>query len=62
MELFCHLPLEGQVVASTTDGETAYLVVRVDGLSEAVIVPLAKTAGFFEDDGAALAAPAVTGG
>jgi hypothetical protein len=57
-ELFRDLSLEGEVVASTTDGETTYVVVRVAGLSEAVIVPLTKTSSFFEDDGAALAAPA----
>jgi hypothetical protein len=62
MELFRHLNLEGEVVARTTDGETPYLVVRVMGLSEAVIVPLAKTSAFFEDEGAVLAAPAVVRG
>jgi hypothetical protein len=62
MELFRQLNLEGEVVASTTDGDTAYLVVRVIGLSEAIIVPLAKTANFFKDDGAALATPVTVRG
>jgi hypothetical protein len=57
-ELFRDLSLEGEVVASTTDGQTTYVVVRVADLPEPVIVPLAKTAAFFEDDGAALAMPA----
>ncbi len=57
MEMFRQLDLEGQVVASTTDGQTSYVVVRVTGLSEAVIVPLEKTSAFFADDGAALEAP-----
>jgi hypothetical protein len=58
LELFLQLSLEGEVVAATTDGRMPYLVVRVPGLSEAVIVPLGKTSDFFDDDGAALAAPA----
>ncbi|HKI30884.1 MAG TPA: hypothetical protein VKA46_03390 [Gemmataceae bacterium] len=62
MELFRHLSLEGEVVAATTDGETPYLVVRVAGLSEAVIVPVEKTSAFFEDDGAALAVAATARG
>jgi hypothetical protein len=57
MELFQHLSLEGEVVAATSDGATPYLVVRVAGLAEAVIVPLEKTSAFFESDGAPLAAP-----
>ncbi len=55
-ELFHHLSLEGEVVATTTDGATPYVVVRVLGLSEAVIVPTEKTADFFVDEGAALTA------
>jgi hypothetical protein len=62
MELFQHLSLEGEVVASTSDGATPYLVVRVAGLVEAVIVPQDKATGFFEDDGLPLPAPAVAGG
>ncbi len=57
LELFRALDLEGEVVATTTDGQAPYLVVRVNGLSEAVIVPQEKASDFFEDDGAALAAP-----
>jgi hypothetical protein len=62
MELFRHLNLEGEVVAATTDGETPYLVARVSGLSEALIVRLAKTPALFEDAPAALAASAVVRG
>jgi hypothetical protein len=62
LELFQHLSLEGEVVASTSDGATPYLVVRVAGLADAVIVPLAKTSAFFEDEGTALRAQAVAGG
>jgi hypothetical protein len=58
LELFRQLCLEGEVVAATTDGSTPYLVVRVRGLSEPIIVPLGKTSDFFDDDGVALAAPA----
>jgi hypothetical protein len=58
MDLFRHLNLEGEVVAATTDGDRPYLVVRVAGLSEALIVPLEKAAPFFADDGAALAVAA----
>ncbi|HKI30883.1 MAG TPA: hypothetical protein VKA46_03385 [Gemmataceae bacterium] len=43
MELFEGLNLEGEVAAGTTDGETPYLVVRVAGLADPVIVPLDKT-------------------
>jgi hypothetical protein len=43
MEIFQHLCLEGEVAAETTDGETAHLVVRVEGLADPVIVPLHKT-------------------
>ncbi len=42
-EMFQDLDLEGEVAAATTDGEAPYLVVRVPGLSEPVIVPLNKT-------------------
>jgi hypothetical protein len=62
LELFRQLCLEGEVVATTTDGQTPYAVVRVAGLSEAVIVPLAKTSDFFDDEGSALAAPVVAHG
>jgi len=62
MELFRHLPLEGEVVAFTSDGDTRYVVVRVPGLSEPVIVPLDRTSDFFEDEAAALTAPAVARG
>jgi len=62
LELFQHLSLEGEVVASTTDGELPYLVVRVAGLAEAVIVPLEKTLNCFEDEGAALLASASVSG
>jgi len=55
-ELFHRLSLEGEVVATTTDGATPYLVVRVPGLTEAVIVPTEKAADFFADDGAVLTA------
>ncbi len=54
LELFRQLSLEGTVVAATTDGETPYLVVRVPGLSEAIIVPQEKASDFFDDEGAAL--------
>jgi hypothetical protein len=61
LELFRQLSLEGEVVAATTDGSTPYFVVRVRGLSEPVIVPLAKTFASCDDE-AALAAPVgVTG-
>ncbi len=50
LELFRHLRLEGEVVASTTDGETPYLVVRVQGLADVVIVPLQKTSLFSQED------------
>jgi hypothetical protein len=43
LELFRELDLEGEVTAETSDGEAPYLVVRVPGLSDAVIVPLEKT-------------------
>jgi hypothetical protein len=43
LELFAGLTLEGEVVAGTTDGEKPYLVVRVAGLADPVIVPLEKT-------------------
>jgi hypothetical protein len=41
-ELFRHLCLEGEVVATTSDGESAFLVVRVPKLSEAIIVPTSR--------------------
>jgi hypothetical protein len=43
MEMFQNLSLEGEVAAETTDGEASYLVVRVKGLADPVIVPLTKT-------------------
>jgi hypothetical protein len=49
-ELFRHLNLVGHVEAATTDGEAPYLVVRVAGLEEALIIPLEKTAPFFADE------------
>jgi hypothetical protein len=58
MEIFRHLTLEGEVVAETTDGEVPYLVVRVPGLAEALIVPLGKADPFFEPDGALTVVPA----
>jgi hypothetical protein len=58
MDLFRQLCLEGQVVAATTDGEMPYLVVRVAGLAEAVIVPTDKTT-VSRDDERALAAAAI---
>ncbi len=42
-ELFADLRLEGEVVAETDDGQAAYLVVRVAGLTDHVIIPLSKT-------------------
>ncbi len=62
LELFQHLSLEGEVVASTSDGATPFVVVRVAGLTDAVIVPLEKTTAFFDDEGAAVATPAATAG
>lgn len=50
LELFRHLNLEGEVVAATTDGETQYVVVRVAGLADVVIVPTGKTSLFFQQD------------
>ena len=41
-ELFRDLDLEGEVAASTDDGEAPFLVVRIAGVSEPVIVPLDK--------------------
>ena len=61
LELFRHLSLEGEVVTTTTDGEAPYLVVRVAGLTEAVIVPRDKTTAFFESEGAPLLATAGMG-
>ncbi len=43
MELFEDLVLEGEVAAATDDGEVPYLVVRIAGVSEPVIVPLDRT-------------------
>ncbi len=43
LELFQHRTLEGEVAAETSDGEAPYLIVRVAGLNEPVIVPLHKT-------------------
>ena len=42
-EMFQNLSLEGEVAARTSDGEGPYLLVRVEGLAEPVIVPLDKT-------------------
>jgi hypothetical protein len=43
LELFRDHELEGAVEARTNDGEAPFLVVRVPGLKEAVIVPLDRT-------------------
>jgi hypothetical protein len=43
LELFHDHSLEGEVAAVTTDGETPYLVVRVAGLAEPIIVPRNRT-------------------
>jgi hypothetical protein len=61
LDMFRHLSLEGEVVTTTSDGELPYLVVRVAGLAEAVIVPLAKTTPFFDEDGAPILAEAGLG-
>jgi hypothetical protein len=50
LELFRHLNLEGEVVAATTDGETQYVVVRVAGLADVVIVPTDRTSLFSQED------------
>jgi hypothetical protein len=50
LELFRHLNLEGEVVAATTDGEAQYVVVRVAGLSDVVIVPTERASPFFQAD------------
>ncbi len=42
-ELFGDHELEGTVVAETTDGMKPFLLVRVNGLSDAVIVPQNKS-------------------
>jgi hypothetical protein len=42
MEMFQGLTLEGEVAARTTDGAAPYLVVRIAGLKDPVIVPLEK--------------------
>lgn len=36
--LYRHVAIEGRVVAQTSDGTAAFLVVRIPGLNEAVIV------------------------
>jgi hypothetical protein len=41
--MFQNYCLEGNVAAVTNDGDASYLVVRVQGLTEPVIVPLEKT-------------------
>ena len=43
LEMFRHHRLEGEVAARTTDGQRAYVVVRVPGMAEPVIVPLDRT-------------------
>ena len=43
LKLFANYLLEGEVVAETSDGYKPFLVVRVPGLAEAVIVPVANT-------------------
>jgi len=43
LKLFADYPIEGEVVAETSDGRTPFLLVRVRGLTEAVIVPVTKT-------------------
>jgi hypothetical protein len=43
MEMFQQLRLEGEVAAATSDGRTSFLVVRIAGLADPVIVPLDKT-------------------
>jgi hypothetical protein len=43
LEMFEHLELEGEVAAETSDGAAPFLVIRIPGLSEPVIVPLDKT-------------------
>jgi hypothetical protein len=62
LELFQHLSLEGEVVTTTSDGELPHFVVRVAGLSEAVIVPQEKASDFFETEGAPLLASASAAG
>lgn len=39
MELFRLLFLEGTILAETTDGQETFLVVRVPGVSEPLIIP-----------------------
>ncbi len=43
MTLFADYPLDGEIVAKTSDGDTPFLVVRVPGLPEPVVVPVGKT-------------------
>jgi len=43
LELFQELHLDGEIVEQTNDGAALFLIVRVPGLSESVIVPLDKT-------------------
>lgn len=62
LELFRHLRLEGEVVAATTDGDAPYLVVRVQGLSEAVIVPQAKALTEFDEEAAPVVVSATARG
>lgn len=54
LELFHHLNLEGEVVAVTTDGDAQYVVVRVAGLKDVVIVPVEKTSLSFQEDESAV--------
>ncbi len=50
LELFRHYSLEGEIVAATSDGETRYVVCRVAGLEDAVIVARDRTTVVFEDE------------
>ncbi len=43
LEMFQNYCIEGEVAAVTTDGEVSYFVVRVNGVTDPVIVPLDKT-------------------
>jgi hypothetical protein len=43
LEMFQNLTIEGEVAAGTSDGEEPFLVVRVPGLRQPVIVPLDRT-------------------
>jgi len=42
LELFRELSLEGEVAARTDDGNAPYLVVRVAGVADPVILPVEK--------------------